>query len=390
MAKKKRADKDNDKKKTKDTKVPEAVDNVSTVRLSPDTIKGIFPPISGAYVADSKTFFNNIATVNIPSIAASSIISPSTGYFYAPTINSGVLTVSPADLFKVSVGQDKLENEITELRKENRQLAREIATKTEAEEESVKEIEKLKKNVEELNKKQRLQHLLYRVNESARARLIESADFRDMFQKTGHCNAVIMSVDIRRSTELMLKAREPQLYADFIVGLCTDLTRIILNNYGIFDKFTGDGILSFFPEFYSGQDSAYWAIKAADECHNCFSKHYQEKRKCFKSILMDVGLGIGIDYGESHLVNIQDGLTVIGAPVVYACRMSGAEAGRTLLNQPAYEITSQKFGEFVNFQESEIDMKHEGRTLAYIATLSKKTYDPKLPDWLELPAPSKS
>jgi class 3 adenylate cyclase len=223
---------------------------------------------------------------------------------------------------------------------------------------------------------------LYRVNESARAKLLESVAFRDLFDTSKPCNTVIMSVDIRRSTELMLKAREPQLYADFIISLCTKLTRIILNNYGIFDKFTGDGILAFFPDFYSGQDSSYWAVKAAHECHNYFSTHYQVNRKCFKSILMDVGLGIGIDYGEAHLVNIQDGLTVIGAPVVYACRMSGDKAGLTLLNQPAYEITSQKFGEFINFQEYITTLKHEGPTLAYIATLSKKIYEPKLPDWL--------
>ena len=96
-------------------------------------------------------------------------------------------------------------------------------------------------------------------------------------------------------------------------------------------------------------------------------------RNCFRSVLLDVGLGIGIDYGESHLVKMQDGLTVIGTPVVYACRMSAAKAGQTLLNQPAYEVMSHKFAEYVNFQESEIDMKHEGRTLAYAAALSKKS-----------------
>ena len=159
-----------------------------------------------------------------------------------------------------------------------------------------------------------------------------------------------------------------------------------MDNYGVFDKFTGDGVLAFFPDFYSGQDSPYWAIKAAHECHNCFSLHYRAQRECFKSILIDIGLGIGIDYGESHLVGVQDGLTVIGTPVVYACRMSGAKAGQTLLNQPAYEVTSRRFGEYINFQESEIDIKYEGKTLAYIATLSEKTYEPELPNWLRPPA----
>jgi class 3 adenylate cyclase len=300
-----------------------------------------------------------------------------------PSLEHIRLTVPPTRLFlSWTPREQELEDEISKLKKENTKLLQEIGAKDEIEQRAGKEIESLRKNIEELEKKQRLQHLLYRVNENARKRLLESQDFRDLFEKSDSCNAVIISVDIRRSTELMLKARAPQLYADFVTSLCTKLTSIILDNYGVFDKFTGDGILAFFPEFYSGQDSPYWAIKAAHECHDCFFMHYRANRNCFKSILIDVGLGIGIDYGESHLVKIQDGFTVIGTPVVYACRMSGAQAGQTVLNQAAYEVMSQRFGEYVNFQESEIDIKHEGRTLAYVATLSKNTYEPKLPGWV--------
>jgi class 3 adenylate cyclase len=180
----------------------------------------------------------------------------------------------------------------------------------------------------------------------------------------------------------MLKAREPKLYADFITNLCSDLTKIIVDDYGVFDKFTGDGLLCFFPSFYSGEDAPYYAIKAAAECHNKFTEHYQKNRKCFKTVLINVGLGIGIDYGKTHLVKMQDQLTVIGEPVVYACRLSGGEAGKTLINQPAYEILSELYGAYVDFKEDSIEIKHEGPTLAYIASLSKKSYVPKIPEWL--------
>ncbi len=70
-----------------------------------------------------------------------------------------------------------------------------------------------------------------------------------------------MSIDIRRSTDLMLKAREPRLFADFVTGLCSKLKNLIVNNYGVFDKFTGDGVLAFFPDFYSGPDAGLLAVR---------------------------------------------------------------------------------------------------------------------------------
>lgn len=52
----------------------------------------------------------------------------------------------------------------------------------------------------------------------------------------------------RLSTELMLKAREPRLYAEFIITLAKRLRQSVLDNYGVFGKFTDDGILAFLHE----------------------------------------------------------------------------------------------------------------------------------------------
>jgi class 3 adenylate cyclase len=340
--------------------------------------------VSGEGIIASSPFnlYSNQFNNNLSSISLSSGTLSSTGsYYYVPSVLTFGGKFEPVNPTFVSPEQDKLESEIANLRKENRQLAKEITTATEAKKEKIEEIEKLKANVEELSKKQRLKHLLDRVNERAQKKLLESDEFRNEFERTEPFNTVVMSVDIRRSTDLMLKARSPQLYAEFITSLCVELTNIILRNYGIFDKFTGDGILAFFPDFYSGQDAPYFVMKAADECHEFFFKQYKQKRECFDSILLDIGLGIGIDYGYAHLVNIQDGLTVIGTPVVYACRMSGAKAGQTLINQPAYEVISQNYSKYVDFQESELDIKHEGKILAYLASLNKRTFQPSLPNW---------
>ena len=75
------------------------------------------------------------------------------------------------------------------------------------------------------------------------------------------------------------------------------------------------------------------------------------------------------------------GLSVVGPPVVYACRMSGAPAGKTLLNQPAYEVIAKQFSAYCFVQETELEIKQEGRTLAYEVSFSKQTHSPQRPDW---------
>ena len=140
---------------------------------------------------------------------------------------------------------------------------------------------------------------------------------------------------------------------------------IIKTNYGVVDKFTGDGILSFFPEFYSGPDAIYYALDSANQCNNYFKKHYYNSRALFSTILTEVGLGTGIDYGEAHLVDINNVLTIVGIPVVYACRFSNAIFGEILLNQSAYEVSIAKHKKCCQYNESEIDIKHEGKILAY-------------------------
>ena len=191
-----------------------------------------------------------------------------------------------------------------------------------------------------------------------------------------------MSVDIRRSTELMLQARQPDQFARFITTLCNDLMSEVKDSFGVVDKFTGDGILAVFPEFFSGADAPYRAVTVASRCHEVFARNYRAFRSSFRSVLMNVGLGIGIDYGTLHFVQIAGGLTVVGQPVVFACRLAGCPPGKTLLNQPAYERVSEGFSGNIFAKETELDIKHQGPVLAYEITLNQLPYEPRVPDWL--------
>jgi hypothetical protein len=243
-------------------------------------------------------------------------------------------------------------------------------------------IAELKGTVSEFKVKEQIGSLFNKVKPEAYKKLNESEAFKQKFLNQSKCDSFVMAVDIRWSTELMLNARSTADFARFVTDLSSKLMQIIKDDYGVFDKFTGDGILSFFPEFYTGPDAAYYVIRAASQCHLAFDGLYKASRDSFSPVLK-TGLGIGIDFGEVHLVEVAGELTVVGEPVVYACRFSGGEYGSTLLNQPAYKIVSERFGPFCFTRETEIKSKHDEHMnmLAYDVKLSAKKYSPAVPVW---------
>lgn len=281
-----------------------------------------------------------------------------------------------------------LEDEIRGLRDDFQTIAHDLQQEKSNTAEHKRRAEELTATLDKLRKKEQLAFLLDKASPKAADVLLDSESLRSEFLGPNpHPRPLFaMSVDIRRSTDLMLKARTPQAFATFITGLCKDLMDVVRNNHGVVDKFTGDGILCFFPEFFSGKDSGYYALAA--ECHGTFNKHYRAHRGSFQSVLKDVGLGIGVDYGECHLVQVAGNLTIVGAPVVYACRLGGAPAGKTLLNQPAYEEISKRHVGCVLLDETSIEIKHEGVLLAYAATLSRTNYDPARPAWMDHERPA--
>jgi class 3 adenylate cyclase len=275
--------------------------------------------------------------------------------------------------------QLKLQEEINELKKKYRRTYHDLEQANIINEDARQQLESIKN---ELKAKEQINHILPRLCEQARKKLLEDTDFRLQFEDASNCEAVVVSIDIRRSTELMLKARKPEMFSKFITELSQKLSEAILSNFGVFDKFTGDGILAFFPRFYSGEHAIVRALKAAEECHSIFSDHYNESRGCFNVFIKDVGLGIGIDYGTVTLVNTRNELTVVGIPVVYACRMGGAKAGQTLLNQPALEEIHKVYAGKFKAKETEINIKNEGTALAYEVVFNDDL-QLQAPEWLD-------
>lgn len=273
------------------------------------------------------------------------------------------------------------DQEVARLREDIAQQARQLIDHEANSAKKDEIIKDLESKYEKLQSAERLMHLRLRVESAAQELLYSSSDFEAQFQVKA-CDAYVMSIDIRRSTELMLKARDPELFAQFLVVLTQALREIVLKHHGIFDKFTGDGVLAFFPTFYSGADAGMWVLQAARQAHSAFATHYNNNRGCFSSVLLDVGLGIGIDFGDVRMVQFASEFTVVGRPVVYACRMAGAPAGKTLLNQPAYEQLQARYSSVCDLTPVEINLKHEGRTLAYEVRLNDRPFVVEPPPWL--------
>ena len=195
----------------------------------------------------------------------------------------------------------------------------------------------LQEKKEELIKNVELFNLYSRIHPKA-GNILKDVDGEVLinFKKNEPIEMTVISLDIRKSTELMLKSHSPNNFSKFISGLTEGLKNIITNNFGIFNKFTGDGILAYFPIFYSGIDSILNCCLVSQECHQFFNNYYLENYDKFL-VALDTGLGIGIDHGYTQIVKINNEQAIVGSPVVYACRLAGAPANKTYLNISAYK-----------------------------------------------------
>jgi class 3 adenylate cyclase len=181
------------------------------------------------------------------------------------------------------------------------------------------------------------------------------------FYKKERKDKAVLTMDIRKSTTMMLEASSPELFADFLSGFVEGIRKIIVDADGIFVKFTGDGILAVFPEYYSGENAIVKCCYAASKCNEFFQTYYKTKYDNF-DIVLKTGLGIGIDYGDTMIVNIAGNLDIVGLAVVYACRLACVPSGYICLSQSAVKRLHKcgKIAENVLFEEVEIDLKNEG------------------------------
>ena len=134
----------------------------------------------------------------------------------------------------------QLQNEIERLRRKLDEESQALQKEKTASKEYANQIVQLQQTHSEILKIERFGTLLKCVNKEGYRHLLESEAFQQLFLGETECQSFVMSIDIRRSTELMLKARSAEAFASFTTQLCSDLMEIIKDSYGVIDKFTGD------------------------------------------------------------------------------------------------------------------------------------------------------
>jgi class 3 adenylate cyclase len=226
-------------------------------------------------------------------------------------------------------------------------------------------VQELQREQEEFDRQSVTSAIRKRISSAAQKHLARKPGFFARFIEDKPVDATVLAVDIRRSTDLMLHCASPAAFVEFISSLCVKLATIATDAHGVFDKFTGDGILAFFPSFFSGIDHAAWALRAALDCQEFWDDHFKKYARHFKRLPGDTGLGIGIDTGALHISVMNDDIIIVGEPVVYACRFSSAAKFKeTLLNQNAHGTLLKRKRLAASFTPQTVQIK-EGLFVAY-------------------------
>lgn len=247
----------------------------------------------------------------------------------------------------------------------------------------LEEMQRQDKSLEDQkNLKARISRIAECVCDEAKARLDQGAHPSALFHANSFC-AYVVSLDLRRSTEMMLFAKTSDCFAAFVWNLCKELGKIIKKHFGVIEKFTGDGLLAYFRTDFAGAHAGYRAVKACREAVDKFTQHYAQSRDYFTCLLADFGLSAGIDFGEVQLRLVEGAPSILGRPVVFACRLSSGPTGAVLVNQTAYDHLQESCPGGICFEDALLEIKQLGMISCYRVKKQDTAFQLKNPDWYE-------
>lgn len=167
----------------------------------------------------------------------------------------------------------------------------------------------------------------------------------DQVDKTLLCSlsesdTVVVIGDIRKSQDLITYAVNPDTYRTNMATLIEKVRKVVLENMGIFDRFTGDGFICYFNAYLSKKfhkDLYKTVINVCATIQKESKPLFDEWQQGLQKLSQEpIGLSIGVDSGIMNFSG--DGLMfAIGTPAVWATRMCAAgNAGDIIVNNIAH------------------------------------------------------
>ncbi|MCF8240380.1 MAG: hypothetical protein K9J16_03270 [Melioribacteraceae bacterium] len=179
--------------------------------------------------------------------------------------------------------------------------------------------------------------------------------------------------DIRKSQDLMTYSPSTEFFCEMMLDFMDTSRKLITENAGIFDKFTGDGFLAYFNEEVcrkAGKDFLDCFISFVKSQMEYSEKHFPEWAKSIRKVQPGLsGLTIGADIGKIDFREVDGHLFAIGDSIVWAHRVCRAgKGGEILVNNILYNRLKTKKG--MEFQPIESETKEGELFLAHKMKLS--------------------
>ncbi len=152
-----------------------------------------------------------------------------------------------------------------------------------------------------------------------------SPSIRKSISEITAIEAIVLTVDIRRSSSVLKESIDIPQYARTLDDFVAEFRTVLHYHGGWFDKFTGDGFICYWLVENSFAERMETVLDFCCSVMDNFRTYYYP---AFVSNMRNepagIGLSIGVDAGPCYLTPIVGDLTIIGSPIVGSVRMCDA------------------------------------------------------------------
>ncbi len=188
-------------------------------------------------------------------------------------------------------------------------------------------------------------------------------------------DSIVVVVDIRHSQDLITYSPSPEVFRDNLLNFIEECKNIIKNNYGIFDRVTGDGFICYFnKELCRKFNKDYYSCmhNACEHILELAEKTFQNWASLLRKVPEEeIGVSIGVDSGIVHYSEKDDQLFAISEASVWATRMCNeGKAGQIVINNIPFNYLSKSDQPFI-FNEIKCIAKNGEKFLAHTLEYSE-------------------